>query len=120
MNDVLIAAACAFFLILGCCLGYIICWQRQKRAVPMPENNGRAPSAESMADLKSMAEALLQSEDRYRAISDATADAVMLHENGYIIQINQSAERMLGYRSDELVGRHGLDLLVAPESQYDI
>jgi PAS domain S-box-containing protein len=57
-----------------------------------------------------------ESEERYRALSDATFEAVFISDNGICIETNQTATKMFGYDYDELIGIFGTDV-IAPESK---
>ena len=59
---------------------------------------------------------LQDSEERYRALADATFEAVFISENGICIEANQTATKMFGYDYDELIGIFGTDV-IAPESK---
>lgn len=59
--------------------------------------------------------------DRYRNLFDATSDAVIVHENHRIIGINPTFTRMLGYNTDEVIGRDIRDIvIVRPRPVYEI
>ncbi|WP_431861643.1 ATP-binding protein [Azospirillum sp.] len=58
--------------------------------------------------------ALRESEERFRQLSDAATDCIIVHEDGIIVDINRAALAMTGYSADELIGRP-LITLVAPE-----
>jgi two-component system, cell cycle sensor histidine kinase and response regulator CckA len=57
-------------------------------------------------------EALRASEDRLRALSEATFEAIFLSEKGICIGQNLSAENMFGYSTREAVGRRGTDWIL--------
>ena len=59
---------------------------------------------------------LRDNEERYRALADATFEAVFISENGICIDANQTASEMFGYDYDELIGIFGTDV-IAPESR---
>ena len=61
-------------------------------------------------------DALWKSDERYRALSDATFEAIFISENGICIETNQRATEMFGYAYDELIGIFGTDV-IAPESK---
>src|ERR671923_1800513 len=52
--------------------------------------------------------ALLQSEERFRLLVDAVQDYAifMLDTEGVVVSWNSGAERMKGYRRDEIIGKH--------------
>src|SRR5262249_6637677 len=53
-------------------------------------------------------EQLRQSEDRFRLLVEAVQDYAifMLDPEGYVISWNAGAQRIKGYSSDEIIGRH--------------
>jgi diguanylate cyclase (GGDEF)-like protein/PAS domain S-box-containing protein len=57
-----------------------------------------------------------ESEERFRLLSEATFEGIVLHSDQRILDANQNYARMFGYTSDELIGMDVLDL-VAPESR---
>ncbi len=62
------------------------------------------------------AEALEESKEKYRGLSEATFEAIFLSEKGICIEQNLSAEKMFGYTSAEALGRYGTDWIV-PEDR---
>ncbi|MFN2564228.1 MAG: PAS domain S-box protein [Gemmatimonadaceae bacterium] len=65
-------------------------------------------------------EAIRESEERFRSLTEAALDGVLVHEEGIILDANPSLCRMFGYELDELVGRNVLDFIVAPESREKV
>lgn len=47
---------------------------------------------------------LSESEERYKQLSQASFEAILLSENGKLLSINQTAEKMLGYSAEEAAG----------------
>lgn len=58
---------------------------------------------------------LRDSEDRYRQLSEASQEALIIHNNGHIIDINTTTCRIFGYYRDELIG-NSLFNLTLPEN----
>ncbi|HVM44186.1 MAG TPA: PAS domain S-box protein [Gemmatimonadales bacterium] len=59
---------------------------------------------------KRAADALRDSESRLRALEGATTEAIALHENGRIVEVNDAFLRTFGYdESAEVIGRSVLD-----------
>jgi PAS domain S-box-containing protein len=54
--------------------------------------------------------ALQESEERFRQLSDAAFEAIILHDQGTILEVNQSFCRMYGYERAEVIGKSVLDL----------
>jgi PAS domain S-box-containing protein len=63
---------------------------------------------------------LLESEERFRQLSDAAAEGVVIHDRGIILAANQSLARMLGYELSEMIGINLLEVLPTSESRKDI
>jgi PAS domain S-box-containing protein len=61
-------------------------------------------------------EDLRKSEERYRALSEATFEAIFISEKGICLDTNQSATELFGYDYDELIGIFGTDV-IASESK---
>jgi PAS domain S-box-containing protein len=64
-------------------------------------------------------EALRDSEERYYALSEATTEGIVIHENGIILEANQALADHLGFSPDELKGMPVL-ALTAPESHAEM
>ena len=62
------------------------------------------------------AEALRQSEERFRVLANEVVEGLVLIENGVIFDANESFTRMYGYGLDELVGLSPVEL-VTPETR---
>jgi diguanylate cyclase (GGDEF)-like protein/PAS domain S-box-containing protein len=60
-------------------------------------------------------DALRQSEDRFRRLSDATTEAIAIHREGRIIEVNDAFCRLLGYTAEQVIGRSLLEF-AAPET----
>ncbi len=59
---------------------------------------------------------LRYNEGRYRALADASFEAVFISEKGICIDVNKTAAEMFGYGQRELIGIFGTDV-IAPESK---
>jgi PAS domain S-box-containing protein len=59
---------------------------------------------------------LRESEARFRRLSDATFEAVVIHKSGVLLSANDQYFEMFGYTPDELLGKQALPLTVAPEA----
>jgi PAS domain S-box-containing protein len=69
---------------------------------------GRKDLEREIGETERAKEALRQSEERFRPLVEATKDYAifMLDPNGYILTWNSGAERIKGYRADEILGQH--------------
>lgn len=64
-------------------------------------------------------QALADSEARFRGLSASTFEAVIIHNQGRILDANQAVEVLLGYSRNELIGRH-INRLIATDSQQRV
>ena len=69
-----------------------------------------------ITDFRRVETALRDSEDRFRKLSDAAMDGILVHELGVIVDANRAAAAMLGYSPEDLVGQP-IAGLMAPEDQ---
>ena len=65
------------------------------------------------------ADALRESESRFRSLSQAAFEGIAITEEGHILEANQRLAEMLRCEVHELVGRSALDF-VAPESREEV
>lgn len=49
-------------------------------------------------------EALRESEERFRYLSDAAFEGVAIHDNGVIVAVNQALPRMMACKAEDLIG----------------
>jgi PAS domain S-box-containing protein len=77
----------------------------------------RVAAIHDITERKHAEEAIRESEQRFRSLTEAAVDGVLIHENGFILDANPSLCAMTGYALEELVGRNVLDFIVAPESR---
>lgn len=64
-----------------------------------------------ITDRKKAEEALLESEQRFRILQQASFGGIGLHDKGVIIDCNQGLSDITGYTQEELVGMNGLELI---------
>lgn len=67
-----------------------------------------------------MVEELRASEQRRRQFSEASFEAVVIHDRGFIHEANEQFFQMFGYDREELTGKQVSPLLIAPEYLDDI
>ncbi|HCU38410.1 MAG TPA: hypothetical protein DGT21_24225, partial [Armatimonadetes bacterium] len=69
-----------------------------------------------ITDRRKAEQQLRDSEARFRALSDAASEGILVHDRGRIVDLNDAFARMMGYDTSELVGVDAF-LLAAPESR---
>lgn len=71
-----------------------------------------------MTDRKKAEEELRHSEEKFRHIAENTSDFIALTDfNGIFLYVSPS-HRRLGYEPEELMGKHGLDLISEDDRQH--
>ncbi|MGD8959682.1 MAG: PAS domain S-box protein, partial [Desulfobacteraceae bacterium] len=63
-------------------------------------------------------DALKESEERLKALSEASFEVIFLSEKGICLDQNQAAERIFGYSRAEAVGRHGTAWIVPEDREH--
>ncbi len=62
--------------------------------------------------------ALRDSENRFRSLSDASLEGILIHDGGVVLDVNPALARLFGYDSpDELIGKNCLEVLLTPEAR---
>jgi PAS domain S-box-containing protein len=59
---------------------------------------------------------LAESEERFRQLSKATFEAIIIHQEGVLIQANDQYYNLFGYKSEEMLGRQVMPMTTAPQS----
>lgn len=60
--------------------------------------------------------ALRESEAKFRALSEATVEGIVIHEEGKNIHVNKAMKKMFGYTEEELIGNNLLEHMLTPAS----
>lgn len=85
--------------------------------LPFSEFRMLADYSNKMVDDRERADkALRESEERFRNLSQATFEGIVLHDRGLIIQANRQYYKMFGYRPEEFSERDAIRLTVTPDS----
>ncbi len=68
-----------------------------------------------ITERKRIEQGLKESQERYRALHDASFGGIFIHDQGIVLDCNQGLSDMTGYTLDELIGMDALNTLVAPD-----
>ncbi len=71
---------------------------------------------EDISERKRAEEALRESEERYRNLTAAGSEGIVITENGRILDINDQGLKVFGYTRDEMIGRQ-VSQFVSPETR---
>jgi hypothetical protein len=66
---------------------------------------------EDITEQKKAKEALQESQDRYKVLTNLTVEGIIVHENGIIKDINPSALKITGYTAEFIIGKNILDYI---------
>jgi len=69
-----------------------------------------------ITEIKQAEENLKESEERFRALHNASFGGIAIHDKGLILECNQGLSTITGYSIEEIIGMDGL-LLIAPGSR---
>ncbi|MFQ5824810.1 MAG: PAS domain S-box protein [bacterium] len=69
-----------------------------------------------ITERKQAEEALHESEERFRKLSEASFEGIAFHDKGNILEVNKNFAEMFGYELNEVIGMHALDF-TAQESR---
>jgi PAS domain S-box-containing protein len=72
-----------------------------------------------VTDRRDAEEKLRESEERYRSLSEASLEAILVHDAGRIVDVNHALCELGGYSWHELVGRDAFEL-IAPEDRETV
>ena len=70
-----------------------------------------------IAERQCTEEALLETEQRFRSLFQATFEGILIHDRGIILDANEAASVMMGYEVPEVIGRSVLDLVTEESKQ---
>ncbi|MFW9902745.1 MAG: PAS domain S-box protein [Candidatus Thorarchaeota archaeon] len=72
--------------------------------------------AHDITERKHMIDALKESEDRFRVLSNSTFEMIAIHDQGTVIDINNQLLNAFGYTREEIIGTNFFNLLT-PETR---
>ncbi len=83
------------------------------------EIKGYIGTLTNITELKLAENALKDSEERFKTLSTIASEGIMIHQNGIILDLNQTFAKILGYSNvEELIGKNGLETIpFTPESK---
>lgn len=94
-------------------------WRRTSK-VPLRDLDGNVVGIlgcyEDNTARKQAEQALKESEEKFRLLSEAAFEGIGITDEGEVVDVNAQLAEMLGYQASDLVGRRGIDF-VAPESR---
>ena len=71
---------------------------------------------QEIEERKQAEEALRESEELFSKFSEATWEAIMIHDRGILLQANGQYYQMFGYERAELLGKQAISMTTTPES----
>lgn len=77
---------------------------------------GGVSFTQDITPIKKVELQIQRSENRLKAIADSTQEAIIIHEKGYIREVNTAFTKITGYGADEVVGQYLFNFF-APETK---
>ncbi|MCB2197612.1 MAG: PAS domain S-box protein [Bacteroidetes bacterium] len=74
---------------------------------------------QTVSELEITKENIRESEERFKALHNASFGGITIHDKGIILECNQGLSKITGYTYDELIGMDGL-LLIAEETREKV
>ena len=81
----------------------------------LPDEDGLYVVWRDITERKQAERILLESEERFKALSEASFGGIIIHDKGLILECNQGLSDITGFSYEEHIGMDGLSL-IAPES----
>ncbi len=104
-------------------------WRRDGTAFPVEyasspvieggDVRGAVVTFSDVRERKVAEEALKESEERFRTLTDAALEALVISERGRILEVNRAFTEIFGYEPSEIVGADSL-ACIAPESREPV
>ena len=85
--------------------------------------NGESATQTVFVDIterKKAEEALMESEERFKTLSNLTFEGILIHDNGIIVDLNQSLSEMFGYSREEVLGKSIFQLAIPKEYHAEV
>lgn len=95
--------------------GVVIHTEVESRRIELNHQSVRVTAIRDISARKVVENQLKESEERYKLLSNITLEGIFLHNNGIVIDANQSLANMIGFDIDEIVGKNIIQLVVLPE-----
>jgi PAS domain S-box-containing protein len=90
------------------------------RAVPIYDTEGKFKYFQGfnldITEYKKAEQDLIESEERFKALHNASFGGIAIHDKGIILECNQGLSKLTGFSQDELLGADGVNLLITGES----
>ena len=68
-----------------------------------------------VTDERKVLNELKENEERFRKLSDLTFEGVLIHDDGVMLDCNQSFLRIVGYEREELIGKNVIKIIIVPD-----
>jgi len=86
----------------------------QQRTAQLQTANKQLES--ELAERARVEDAIRESEERFHRLSEASLEAIVIHDEGILLNANSQYSKMFGYAPEELPGKQVIPLTVAPEA----
>ena len=91
--------------------GTILDVETQAKSIRFNDTNATLVVIKDITDRKKAEIALKESEERYKALHNASFGGIVIHDKGKILECNKGLSEITGYSYEELIGMDGLLLI---------
>lgn len=84
--------------------------------INLPDREANLALIKDVTDIRKAEKALLESEECFRRLSEITTEAITIHDQGKIIEVNAAFTSLFGYAENEAIGMLAMDM-AAPVSR---
>lgn len=91
--------------------GTILDVETQAKSIRFNDTNATLVVIKDITDRKKAEIALKESEERYKALHNASFGGIVIHDKGRILECNKGLSEITGYSYEELIGMDGLLLI---------
>jgi len=57
---------------------------------------------------------MMESEEKFRILAESTFEGIVIHNKGFVLDVNESFQKMTGFSREEAIGKNMSDYLVKP------
>ncbi len=95
--------------------GEIVFVEIRPREIEIENTILRFTAIRDITKVKENEQKLLESEERYKMLSNLSFEGILIHKDGFILDANDALIKMTGYDKDELLGKNIVMQIVAKE-----
>ncbi|NJN26418.1 MAG: PAS domain S-box protein [Cyclobacteriaceae bacterium] len=97
--------------------GTILHTEIESRQIILNNQVLRVTAIRDITERKLAENRLKESQERYKLLSNLTFEGIFIHDNGVLIDVNESFADLIGYERKELIGQNIIHKVILPDYQ---